>query len=160
MIGVFGLITLPTELLSAIIFVIVAVYSTTYIFNTSFNSKNKALDIFFLMLGGYISGTSLIGAPLIIAVLANHINRHQLRDSLFVLWFILVTIKMTAFIYVGIDLQLIHHLWLLPAAGIGHLIGLRFHDKMLQTDTKTFYRGLGIILLLTSFIGLWRSVYS
>ena len=104
LIGVFGLITLAPELLSSIIFVIVAVYSTSYIFNKTFNSKNKYLDIIFLMLGGYISGTSLIGAPLIIAVLANHINRHQLRDSLFVLWFVLVTIKMAAFIYVGIDL--------------------------------------------------------
>ncbi|WP_338043308.1 hypothetical protein [Oceanicoccus sagamiensis] len=64
---------------------------------------------------------------------------------------------MAAFIYVGIDLQLIHHLWLLPAAGIGHIIGLRVHDKMLEADPKLFYRGLGIILFSLSAFGLWRS---
>lgn len=159
MIGVFGLVTLAPELLSGIIFLIVAVYSTTYIFNKAFSSKSKFLDIIFLMLGGYISGTSLIGAPLIIAVLANHINRHQLRDSLFVLWFVLVSIKMAAFIYMGIDLQLIHHLWLLPAAGIGHIIGLRIHDRMLEADPKLFYRGLGVILFGLSAFGLWRNFY-
>ncbi|WP_101758187.1 TSUP family transporter [Oceanicoccus sp. KOV_DT_Chl] len=157
MIGIFGLVTLPAELLSGIIFTIVAAYSLTYIFNRAFSSQNKALDIGFLMLGGYISGTSLIGAPLIIAVLAKHIDRHQLRDSLFVLWFVLVTIKMVAFIYVGVDLQLIHHLWLLPAAGVGHMIGLRFHDRMLQADPVLFYRYLGLILLLLSLMGLWHS---
>ena len=159
MIGVFGLITLAPELLSGIIFLIVAVYSTTYIFNKTLSSKSKSLDIIFLMLGGYISGTSLIGAPLIIAVLANHINRYQLRDSLFVLWFVLVSIKMTAFIYVGIDLQLIHHLWLLPAAGVGHIIGLRIHTKVLESDPKLFYRGLGIILFGLSAFGLWRNLH-
>lgn len=158
MIGVFGLITLDPKLLSAIIFGIVGVYSASYILNKSFNSNNRLLDVLFLMLGGYISGTSLIGAPLIIAVLANHIGRHQLRDTLFVLWFILVSIKMAAFIYVGIDLQLIHHLWLLPSAGIGHIIGLKFHDRVQRADPVRFYRGLGCILLIMSGFGLWRSL--
>ena len=157
MIGILGLISLPPELLSGIIFTIIAIYSLTYIFNRTFNSNNKILDVGFLMLGGYISGTSLIGAPLIIAVLAKHIDRHQLRDSLFALWFILVTIKMAAFIYVGVDLQLMHHLWLLPAAGVGHIIGLRLHKRLLQSDPVLFYRVLGVVLLLLSFMGLWQS---
>lgn len=159
LIGVFGLITLDPKLLSGIIFTIVAAYSISYIFNKPFRSNSKILDIVFLMLGGYISGTSLIGAPLIIAVLANHINRYQLRDSLFVLWFILVSIKVAAFIYAGIDLQLIHHVWLLPAVTIGHLIGLRFHDRVLEAEPVVFYRGLGIILFGLSMFGLWRSFY-
>jgi hypothetical protein len=158
MIGVFGLVTLPADLLSAIIVVIVAVYSVTYITNKSFSSKSRFLDVLFLMLGGYISGTSLIGAPLIIAVLANHINRYQLRDSLFVLWFILVSIKMATFIYMDIDLQLIHHLWLLPGAAVGHIVGLRFHDKMLNANPVIFYRVLGVVLLLISVMGLWRII--
>jgi uncharacterized membrane protein YfcA len=159
MIGVFGLITLDPSFLSGIIFTIVAAYSISYIFNRPFRSNSKILDVTFLMLGGYISGTSLIGAPLIIAVLATHINRYQLRDSLFVLWFILVSIKMAAFIYAGIDLQLIHHLWLLPAVTIGHLIGLRFHTRVLEAEPVVFYRGLGILLFGLSIFGLWRSFY-
>lgn len=156
LIGVFGLLVLPSAIMSSIIFCIVAIYSITYITNKPFKSNSKILDVVFLMLGGYISGTSLIGAPLIIAVMANHVAKHKLRDTLFVLWFILVTIKMAAFIYVGVDLQLIHHLWLLPCAAIGHVIGLRVHDKMLNAETPVFFRVLGSTLLLVSLIGLYQ----
>ncbi len=156
LIGVFGLITLPPALMSSIIFTIVACYAVTYILNRPFTSNNQWLDIFFLMLGGYISGTSLIGAPLIIAVFMTHVAAHQLRDTLFALWFILVSIKMAAFIWAGVDLQLLHTLILLPCAGIGHVLGLRIHEKMLNAETKVFFRVLGSILLVISGIGLAR----
>lgn len=158
LIGVFGLITLPASVMSGIIFAIVSVYSLSYILNRPFRSNSKAVDTLFLMLGGYISGTSLIGAPLIIAVVAQQLPKERLRDTLFALWFILVTIKMAAFIWAGVDLQLIHHLWLLPCAAIGHVIGLRFHDRMLQAETPIFFRVLGSILLVISAIGLWNGV--
>ncbi len=111
------------------------------------------------MLGGYISGTSLIGAPLIIAVFMTHVAAHQLRDTLFALWFILVSIKMAAFIWAGVDLQLLHTLILLPCAGIGHVLGLRIHEKMLNAETKVFFRVLGSILLVISGIGLARVLF-
>ncbi len=158
MIGIFGLITLPAALMSGIIFSIVAVYAVSYIMNRPFTSKSKILDIVFLMLGGYVSGTSLIGAPLIVAVFASHVAKAQLRDTLFILWFILVTIKLAAFVYAGVDLQLIHHLWLLPCATVGHVVGLRFHAYMLTAETSRFYRFLGIVLLLVSVAGLWKAV--
>ncbi|MEH6355536.1 MAG: sulfite exporter TauE/SafE family protein [Marinobacter sp.] len=154
LIGVFGLFTLPANVLSAIIFVIVAIYSVSYIFNRPFRSNSKAVDVGLLMAGGYISGTSLIGAPLIIAVAAQHLPREKLRDTLFGLWFILVLIKLAAFIWVGLDLQLIHHLWLLPCAAIGHVIGLRFHDRILKAETPVFFRLLGIVLLIVSSVGI------
>lgn len=158
LIGVFGLITLPAKIMSVIIFGIVLVYSLSYIFNRPFRSNSKVVDTIFLMLGGYISGTSLIGAPLIIAVVAQQLPKEKLRDTLFALWFILVTIKMGAFIAVGVDLQLIHHLWLLPCAAIGHVIGLKFHDHMLKSETPVFFRLLGCVLLLISCIGLWNGL--
>ena len=159
LIGVLGLITLPSSLMSGIIFSIVGFYSLTYILNKPFKSKSKKLDILFLILGAYISGTSLIGAPLIITVFANHVKKHQLRDTLFALWFILVAIKMSAFLYVGIDLQLIHHIWLLPCAAIGHIIGLRFHHYILTADTAVFYRVVGIALLIISVTGLTQNLF-
>jgi len=158
LIGIFGLITLPAHIMSTIIFTIVAAYSITYVLNKPFKSNNRWLDILFLMLGGYISGTSLIGAPLIIAVMATHVVKHQLRDTLFVLWFILVLFKMAAFIWAQVDLQLIHHLWLLPCATIGHLIGLRVHDYLLHTETASFYRVLGSVLLVVSLLGLYQGL--
>ena len=110
------------------------------------------------MLGGYVSGTSLIAAPLVVPVAASRVARHELRDTLFVLWFVLVTIKMAAFVYFDIDLQLIHHLWLLPCAAIGHVIGLRFHQHMLKAETPLFFRFLGLTLLVISLLGLWKAL--
>ena len=159
LIGVMGLLTLPAGLMTGIIFGIVLIYSLSYIFNLPFKSHHPALDVIFLMLGGYVSGTSLIGAPLIIAVFATHVAKHKLRDTLFVLWFILVMIKLAAFVYVGMDLQLIHQLWLLPCAAIGHLVGLRFHHRVSEGDPKMFYRVLGAALLIVSVIGLASLLY-
>ncbi|AOY86927.1 permease [Marinobacter salinus] len=155
LIGVFGLITMPGDILSAIIFVIVGLYSVSYIVNKPFRSGSKAVDALFLMAGGYISGTSLIGAPLIIAVAAQHLPKEKLRDTLFALWFILVMIKMGAFIWAGVDLQLIHHLWLLPCAALGHVIGLRFHDRILRAETPVFFQLLGTVLLIVSSVGMF-----
>lgn len=154
LIGVFGLITLPGDVLSAIIFVIVALYSLSYIFNRPFRSGSRTVDALFLMAGGYISGTSLIGAPLIIAVVAQHLPREKLRDTLFALWFILVLIKMAAFIWAGVDLQLVHHLWLLPCAAIGHVLGLYAHERILRAETPVFFRVLGVVLLVVSGVGM------
>lgn len=158
LIGVMGLITLPSTLMSGIIFTIVGFYALTYIFNKPFTSNSKILDIVFLVAGAYISGTSLIGAPLIITVVARHVKIEQLRDTLYVMWFILVSIKMTAFIYAGVDLQLIHQVWLLPCAALGNILGLRFHKYITQADTSVFYRILGVALLIISIIGLGQNL--
>ena len=135
-----------------------ALYSVSYIVNRPFRSGSKTVDVVFLMLGGYISGTSLIGAPLIIAVVAQHIAKERLRDTLFALWFILVTIKVAAFIWADVDMQWIHHLWLLPCAAIGHVIGLKIHQRMLQAETPVFFRVLGSVLLVISVMGLWQGL--
>lgn len=156
-IGVFGLITLPSSIMGIIIFSIVTIYALSYVFDKPLQSRFRSLDIAFLMLGGYISGTSLIGAPLITAVFASHVAKEKLRDTLFALWFILVAIKVAAFAYLAVDFQLIHQLWLLPCAAIGHVLGLRFHEKLQSTDAVSFYRVMGFALLITSFVGLVRT---
>ncbi|MGJ7460188.1 TSUP family transporter [Halomonas sp. MA07-2] len=154
LIGVVGLLTLPGNVMTSIIFVIVLVYAVGYLFDKPFRSNNRYLDALLLALGGYVSGASLIGAPLIIAVFATHVAAHQLRDTLFVLWFILVLIKMISFVVAGVDLQLIHQLWLLPCALVGHLIGERAHRYMLASRTNLYFRVLGAVLILVSVVGL------
>jgi hypothetical protein len=84
------------------------------------------------------------------------VAKAQLRDTMFVLWFILVVIKMVSFLIAGVDLQLIHHLWLLPCAFLGHLLGERAHQTMLKADTGLFFRVLGAVLIVISVIGLIR----
>ena len=158
LLGVLGLLTLPSQVVTALIFAMISVFAVSYIVNKPFKSKSRWTDIFFLTLGGYFSGTSLIGAPLIVAVYASHVPRHQLRDTLFVLWFILVSIKMTSFIIAGVNLQLMNQIWLFPCAWLGHMLGLKFHDYIQTQSNKMFYRVIGIALLvvcLTGFFSQW-----
>lgn len=157
LIGVFGLLTLPSNIVTVVIFIIVAVFAVSYIINKPFYSNNKILDTVFLMLGGYVSGTSLIGAPLIVSVFATKVPRHQLRDTLFVLWFILVMIKMFSFVIADIDLQLIHQLWLLPCALIGHIFGQRLHERIVEAETPRFFQFIGIALLVVCLFGIYTS---
>lgn len=158
LLGVLGLITLPNHIMSGIIFSIVAIYSLTYIFDRPFKSSSRLVDTCLLAMGGYVSGTSLIGAPLIISVFANHVVKHKLRDTLFVLWVILVAIKMIAFIWAGIDLQLQYAMYLLPAVAIGHYLGLQAHKKLLAAGATAFFRVVGIVLLAISVMGLWQAL--
>lgn len=157
LIGVLGLLTLPPRVMSTIIFTIVIGYAIGYVLNKPIRSTGRKLDFVLLSLGGYASGASLIGAPLIAAVYASHVAKHQLRDTLFVLWFILVVIKMTSFLIAGVDLQLIHHLWLLPCAWIGHLFGERFHRHIVAAETPLFFRALGVVLIAVSLVGIFWS---
>lgn len=160
LLGVFGVITLPANIVSGFIFTIVTVYALSYIFNRPFKSNNKHIDTALLALGGYVSGTSLIAAPLVVPVAASHVSREQLRDTLFALWFILVLVKLIAFVIAGVDLQLAQHVWLLPCAALGHVLGLRFHAYSLRADTVVFFRFIGVGLLVVSLVGLSRLVLS
>lgn len=155
-IGIMGLLTLPNTVMSTLVFGIVVVYSIGYILNKPFHSNNKWADAGFLALGGYVSGTSLIAAPLVMAVYSTHVARHHLRDTLLVLWFILVTLKVISFAILGVDFQWVHYLWLLPCALIGHVLGQRLHETLSNTDPVKFYRFLGGVLLITSLIGMAR----
>lgn len=159
LVGVAGVITLPATVVSGFIFTLVSVYAVSYILNRPFRSRSRRVDALFMIIGGYISGTSLIAAPLVVPVAASRVRREQLRDTLFVLWFILVGIKLAAFVISGVDLQWIHHLWLLPCAALGHVLGLRFHRYTLRAETATFFRVLGAGLLAVSLAGLARILY-
>jgi hypothetical protein len=58
--------------------------------------------------------------------------------------------------WTGVDMQWRYHLWLLPCAALGHVVGLRFHAYTLQADTKIFFRIPGVGLLAVSVVGLGR----
>ena len=153
-IGLLGLLSMPGHVLAYIIYAVTAAYAVTYILGMRFQSHSKTTDIILLNLGGYISGVSLIGAPLIVSVYARHVAKTSLRETLFVLWIVLVTLKLAAFIATGTDLQLIHHLWLLPCAAVGHVMGLRLHRQLMNLNDVQFMRWLGVMLLLITVIGV------
>ena len=154
LIGIFGLIKLPEFTLLMLVYGIVIAYSISYIFNLRLKKPSKSLSLLSLLFGGYLSGLSLAGAPIIAAVTLRYLPKQRVRSSLFVLWILLVSLKLATLQYYGVDLQLQHQLWLFPCAILGHLAGLKMHDRLLQLDTKQFYRVMGAALLLVSIIGI------
>lgn len=154
-IGVFGLVNLPTLWLNAFIYSITLFYGLTWLFNRAIESRKNWVDKALLVLGGYVAGTSLTGAPLMVAVYMRNVSKDQLRDTLFVLWFILVSIKMTTFIVLSVDLHFQAALMLIPVAAIGHMLGLKAHDAIMRNDLL-FKRWIGGGLVIVSALGLWH----
>lgn len=153
--GVFGLLSLPNDWLIIIIYSITLFYALLWLLNLSIQSDKGWSDKLLLVLGGYVSGTSLTGAPLIVAVFMHHIKKHKLRNTLFVLWFMLVTIKMLTFTYFSVELHTLSAILLIPAAAIGHIIGLKTHDYILHND-DLFKRVIGAVLILICVTGFFN----
>ncbi|MGV6827596.1 MAG: TSUP family transporter [bacterium] len=156
MVGVFGLLNLPNDWLVVFIYGITLLYAFLWLFNLNIHSKSQWFDRVLLLTGGYIAGTSLTGAPLMVAVFMNNVAIPLLRNTLFVLWFTLVTIKMATFAAVGVDLQFGNALLLLPVAAIGHIIGLRAHDAIMVND-QLFKRVIGGVLIAICALGLIKT---
>lgn len=156
--GLIGLFNFPTYWVVIAVFCITLFYGFTWLINYTIHSQSKYVDAILLVIGGYVSGTSLIGAPLIAAVVARHVNRIQLRETLFVLWIILVTFKMGGFIAYEVELQWKFSLFLLPFVAIGHFAGLKIHDYLITRDSTTFHRYLGLSLILVSAAGLFKYI--
>ena len=153
LIGVFGLINLPNNWLIIFIYSVTLFYAVNWLLNMNIHSNNQWLDRFLLAIGGYVAGTSLTGAPLMVAVFMRNVSAEQLRNTLFVLWFILVLIKMSTFKALDIDIHLLTAVYLLPVAAIGHVIGLKMHHLILKND-QLFKRVIGAVLIVISVLGL------
>jgi uncharacterized membrane protein YfcA len=154
-IGVIGLVQLPNQWLLIFIYSVSLFYAVLWLAGWAIRSNDSWIDKCLLALGGYVAGTSLTGAPLMVAVFAKNVHKGQLRNTLFVLWFILVSVKMIAFITLGVKLNAIASILLLPFAAIGHVIGLKLHDMILQND-QLFKRFVGGMLIAVSSLGLWN----
>ncbi len=151
--GVFGLLSLPNDWLIIIIYGITLFYAILWTLNWQIQSRKGWLDKILLVIGGYFSGTSLTGAPLMAAVFAHMTEKHQLRDTLFLIWFVLVSIKIATLYAFDVNLQVLSAIMLIPIAGLGHFVGLKAHDHILQND-QLFKRVIGGVLISICFIGL------
>jgi uncharacterized membrane protein YfcA len=155
LIGVFGLLNLPNLWVVTFIYSITLFYAVMWLLNKSIHSENVWFDKLLLVFGGYVAGTSLTGAPLMVAVYVRNVIQSQLRNTLFVLWFILVSIKMTTFAVLGVELNFLTAVILLPVAAVGHIAGLKTHDIILQNDV-IFKRIIGGMLIIVSGLALWH----
>ena len=156
-IGVIGLLSLPPNVMTVIVYLITILYSLTWINNSQIVSKKTWVNNLLLFFGGYLSGTSLMGGVLLVAVYMNHIDLKKLRNTLFVLWFFLVSIKMVAFMAVGVYIDWRFSLMLIPVAALGHFIGLSMHERMIKSDAK-FKRWMGGVLILVCMVGLMKVI--
>ena len=85
LLGVVGLISLPTRWLLIFIYSISLFYACIWMLNLAIKSHCGLVDKILLSFGGYVAGTSLTGAPLMVAVYMRNVSREQLRNTLFVL---------------------------------------------------------------------------
>lgn len=154
--GVFGLLQLPEFWLLMSVYVIIIIYSLGYIFKIKSPKPNPWFNVPTLLFGGYVSGLSLSGAPIIAAVALQYLKKHQARESMFVVWIVAVSIKLSTLVYFGIDMQWQHQLWLFPIALVGHIMGSKMHTKLQAMQNDSFYRWMGIALLILSVTGLVR----
>ena len=157
-IGVIGLISLPPTVMTVIVYSITSFYALTWIMNFQIASRRGWGSRLLLILGGYISGTSLNGAPLLVAVYMQNVDVKRLRNTLFVLWFLLVTIKMGAFLMVDVYINWQLSLMLIPVAGLGHFVGLKVHDRIIDNDTQ-FKRWMGSVLIVICIVGLSKVIF-
>ena len=154
-VGVIGLLSLPPIVMTVIVYSITSFYAITWILNSQIASEKNWVNRLLLILAGYISGTSLNGGALLVAIYTQNIEVKKLRNTLFVLWFLLVSIKMAAFLMAGVYIDWQFSLLLIPVAGLGHYIGLKVHDQIIENDTK-IKRWMGSSLLLVCIIGLLK----
>ena len=159
LVGVAGLLSLPDAVVIVFIYSITIFYAITWIFDQKITSHKSWVDKFLLIIGGYVAGTSLTGAPLIVAVYMRHVAKEYLRNTLFVLWFILVSIKMATFVAMDVMIDWQFSLSLIPIAAIGHVIGIKAHQKIIEND-QVFKKWVGSALLLISSFGLLKVILS
>jgi len=156
LVGVFGLITLPNRWLVIFIYAVTLFYALIWVTNRAILSRGKWFDRALLIVGGYVAGTSLTGAPFMVAVYMRHVARHQLRNTLFVLWIVMVVLKLGTFTVVGVTLHAQTALLLLAPAAIGHVLGLKAHDWLMRDDRR-FKQIIGGALIAVSAFGLWKA---
>ncbi len=151
--GVFGLINLPNQLLLFFIYAVTLFYAVCWALDKAIKSQRPWVDNLLLLIGGYVSGSSLTGAPLMIAVFMRNVPLTKLRDTMFVLWFIIVTIKLITLFILDVPLQTLAAIALVPVATIGHILGLKTHTYIMQHD-NLFKRLIGLLLIVVCISGL------
>jgi len=79
LVGVIGLLSLPNDWMVWIIYAITGFYAITWILKWEIRSQSPWVDRLLFIVGGYFSGVSLIGAPLIIAVAVRKMAKETYR---------------------------------------------------------------------------------
>jgi len=152
--GLVGLLSLSPTVLSVFVYAVTLFYGVMYLLDRGIVSRSRVSDVFLIVLGGYVSGVSLTGAPLIVAVGARRLPPARLRDTLFVLWIVLVVVKLGTLAAAEVDLQWQLLVLTLPFVFVGHVFGLRLHARLVEGGATGFRRWVGAGLAAVSLVGL------
>jgi len=152
--GLVGLLNLSPVLLSTVVYSVTLGYGFMYLLDRGIVSRNRLTDGLLILLGGYVSGVSLTGAPLIVAVGARALPPAQLRDTLYILWIVLVVVKLGTFKAADVDMQWALFFATLPFVTLGHVVGLRLHRRLIESGGTQFRRVVGAGLAAVSLVGL------
>lgn len=156
--GLVGLLNLSSRVLAVFVYAVTLLYGSLYVLDRVVVSRNRIMDSVCLLGGGYVSGVSMIGAPLIVAYSTSRLPADKLRDTLFVMWILLVIGKLSTFTAAGVDLQWQLTIITLPLAGLGHILGLKAHEKLVGAQRRQFNCAIGLGLCCVSLLGLWSAL--
>lgn len=152
--GLIGLFNFSGFALSLTVFFVTFLYGISYCTNKTLNRGSRVLDGLGLLLGGYVSGVALIGAPIIVASSSRRLPAHMVRDTFFVLWIVLVIFKLTGFVVAEVDLQWKLTFLTFPLTLFGHYLGQLVHDKLVQGDRRQFEKAIGVGMVMVSVFGI------
>jgi uncharacterized membrane protein YfcA len=158
--GIFGLIKLPDFWVMTMIYIVTLIYALIWIGKFSRENKTKSwIDKILLIFGGYVTGIALSGSPLIAGVFAKNVEKEKLRNTLFALWIVLVGMKMISFLLVGVAINWEVSFYLIFPSIIGHLIGLKFHQKIIKKN-EVYKFWIGGVLAIISLLGLGKILFA
>jgi len=155
LVGIFGLVSLPNDFLVTFIYSFTIFYALLWVMDWAINSKQGWLDKILLAIGGYVIGLGMPGMPLISSVFMRFVAMRHLRNTLFVLVSTTTVVRMGFFVATDVNLHFWFALCLIPTAWIGHQLGLKAHDYIMNNQTL-FRRVVGGALILVCTIGLMK----
>ncbi|MFK7862333.1 MAG: hypothetical protein AB8B64_26230 [Granulosicoccus sp.] len=156
--GLFGLPNLSAKVLAFFVDAVTLLCGIFYVLHKAMVSRNRFMGAICLFGSGNVSGVSLMGAPLMVAYSTSRPPAAKQRDTLFVMWILLVIGKLTSFMAAGVNLQWQFSALTLPRAAFGHFLGLQAHHSLVGAEHRQFNLVIGLGLCCVSILGLWAAL--
>lgn len=153
LVGIFGVISLPNHILVMCVYGFTLIYAIMWLINWTLSSHHALTEKLLLVFGGYIVGMALPGMTLMSSVFMRHVSKEQVRNTLYVLMISITTVRLGSFLAADINMHYLFALALIPFAYIGHYLGMKAHDFIMQ-NSELFKRIVGGMLIVISLIGL------